>query len=893
MRYRLRHKLLFGFGLITLLALIIGGVGYERASSIQKSLYVITNETNPMVEKVSELILTMQQVENLSKEVLLSNTNSEIDEIQIRIDEKSQVYEDIFTSLTEIVSDEKLLSDLQYVDRNSKNFLQSFNQMGSAKKSSITNKEELNHLLSQYEENLNSLDMYFKRNQTQMEIWALIMEWKGVIYQAVNETEVETLLLLRDDIDVIQQELVFAANQNSDEALNSLIDQQYEITMGTNGIFQLLENNIHTDVYISDKADDMKGYLALLTTGFNTSIVEIQQFNQDALSQTDQQIRLARNIIIYISLGIIILAVTVALIISGQISNATKRMSTLAENIATDDLHKISRVMDALSKGDFSRDIQMDSKPIDFASSDELGDLAISLNLMVNELNAMGLAIQCMITNVRKTFLSINSDVLQLHYASKDLNGVSSQSTKATDQIAITIQQIARSTTDQTEGISQMADNIEDLISMIIGVSKGAENQSQAIEQTLETIQNMQFSIDGLIEMAKIVNSTANETSVLSSQGTSRVTETIQEMENIREKVEMSSTQVIEMGSISSRIGTMVQAIDEIASQTHLLALNASIEAARAGEHGKGFAVVAEEVGKLAARSASTTQEITVLVKDIQNSVANAINAMKLSSTEVNQGVEKANAAGEALNKIKESIDLVSEQAANAEHLANNLVEASTKLDSQTEVISSVVTDNLNATLQMKDHSTSVMDIVENLASISEENSAAVEEVSASTEEMAAQVQEVANSSHMLSNMSDSLAVILTDFHLGDDKQTIDVLPVFMDSHRRWVELAHNIVKHQQVVDENTIQRANSDCQLKKWLHISGRNIIWCFDEAEELIEVHDAFHQTFKELIEVSQSGQWDQADDIVSALEEESMQVIGYLEKIIELHKNNENCS
>jgi methyl-accepting chemotaxis protein len=886
MRLRLRHKLLFNFGLITLLTLIIGGVGYERASSIQKSLYVITNETNPMVDKVNELILLMQQVETLSNEILLATTDTEIDEIQQAFDEKSQYYNEVFGSLSTIISDEELLADLQYVDRNSQSFQKSFNQLLSAKTSSIANEEKISLLLNQYEDNLNSLDMYFKRNQSQLEVWALIMEWKGVVYQAVHETDIDTLLTLKEEIEVIQQELVFVVGSDADEQLSSLIQQQYEITSGTSGLFMILEFNLHTEEYITEKSDDMKQYLTALTSGFNTSIAEIQQVNLDALNKTERQAKFARDIIIYISLGLIILGAAVAFNLSGQISKATKKMSELAENIAKGDLQKISRLMDALSKGDFSQDIELDSQKVDYSSSDELGDLANSLNFMVEQLATMGVAIQSMITNVRDTFLNFNSDVMQLHTASKELNNVSAQSTSATEQIATTIQQIARSTSEQTEGVSRMADTMEDFTAMVAGVSKGAEDQSQAISQTLETIQNMQFSIDGLIEMAKIVNSTASDTSVLSDQGTSKVTETIHEMENIREKVEQSSSQVMEMGSISSRIGSMVQAIDDIASQTHLLALNASIEAARAGEHGKGFAVVAEEVGKLAARSTATTQEIVALVQDIQLSVNKAIEAMKLSSAEVNQGVEKANAAGDALHKIKESIDQVSEQAANAELLANNLIQASTKLDDQTSVISSVVTDNLDATRQMRDHSTNVMDIVENLASISEENSAAVEEVSASTEEMAAQVQDVANSSNMLSSMSDSLAVILSDFLLGDDSQTINVLPIFIDSHRRWVDIAHNIVNHHRKADANTIERANMDCQLQKWLQYSGRNVIWSFDEAEELIMTHDAFHQQFRELITLAEGDQWDEAENIVTSLEQSSAQIIGYLEKIINLY-------
>jgi len=300
----------------------------------------------------------------------------------------------------------------------------------------------------------------------------------------------------------------------------------------------------------------------------------------------------------------------------------------------------------------------------------------------------------------------------------------------------------------------------------IDGVARGAQEQAKAISKASLVTSRISAAIEQVTNNAQSVTRDSAQAAHHSREGAKTVRETISGMEAIRGKVGLSAGKVEEMGVRSGEIGAIVETIEDIASQTNLLALNAAIEAARAGEQGKGFAVVADEVRKLAERSSLATKEIAGLIKGIQKTVNEAVEAMKASAVEVEAGVARANLAGTALDNILGAAESVYRQAEEAGGAAAKVSAAAVELVEAVDSVSAVIEENTAATEEMAANSSELTQSIENIASVSEENSAAVEEVSTSTEEVSAQVEEVSASAISLMEMSQKLSQVVARFKL-------------------------------------------------------------------------------------------------------------------------------
>ena len=334
------------------------------------------------------------------------------------------------------------------------------------------------------------------------------------------------------------------------------------------------------------------------------------------------------------------------------IAVVTTLIGKIITNSITEPVKQIDAAVASLRKGELSN-VEM----LTYESEDELGDTIRNLKEAMGILADYVSEISVEVKAIAQGDLTRNGD---------DITDFLGDFSELKTSLLYILKRFNSTLTEISNLAEQVSSNSSEVENASKSLADGATEQAGVIEE-------LNATIDTVVDMAE---DTAKET----QNASARVKASANKANEEKEKMNELLTEMEHITEISKEIGNIITDIEDIASQTNLLSLNASIEAARAGEAGKGFAVVADQIGKLAADSAK--------------SAVNTRDLIDKTLVEIEKGNTITRTTADAFNQIITDMESFAELAENTMEKANSQAESLEQIGQGIEQLSGVVQGN-------------------------------------------------------------------------------------------------------------------------------------------------------------------------------------------------------
>lgn len=294
-------------------------------------------------------------------------------------------------------------------------------------------------------------------------------------------------------------------------------------------------------------------------------------------------------------------------------------------------LHELTRAAEGISRGDLSH------RPVVGERGDEVGILAAAFARMSDYLQDM--------SGVAQSLATHDLTVTCTPLSPRDSLG------NAFSAMIANQRAMGRELREAALLIGSSATQIAALSAQL---AAGSAETAAAVNETSTTVEEIKMTAQLVNQKSLFVAESAQSTSQMSVAGRRSVEETMAGMDKIRRQMDFVAESIVKLSEQSMAIGEIIATVGDLASQSNLLAVNASIEAAKAGEQGKGFAVVATEVRSLAEQSKAATEQVRRILNDIQKAISAAVMATEQGGKSVEAGVRQTGETADAIQAMEE-----------------------------------------------------------------------------------------------------------------------------------------------------------------------------------------------------------------------------------------------
>lgn len=661
MKLTVALRIIGGFGVISLLLLIIGITSFMSLSSINSSTSQVNDISIPALENSAVLQSEFVKMSKVSLQAFNADEVKQVKTFKSSFDQEKALYEASAAALQSVVAEEEQLANsFKQVLAAYTDFVPVSDKLFNELQNKLTLRDEIASKLSDLEMNSDDsasllLDFSDVREvnrrfpnaaKAATELETALNTLVSVVVDLTRTNNPSTSDTISNEIksrvDGVSQQMTAIRNEAGSSVdmvaeLDEKITAITELLIGDDGILSLktkmLAASASSEKLLQNAEDLNKAALESL----NALLSRARAVAGEIQGEAQSSVNTAISIIIILSLASIAGAAVVA---------------TLTVRRVTQPLAKVNEMLGVVASGDLT-------KRLDDSSQDEFGELARNCNKVI--------------TNLRQLIQGIISRSTQLAAASEQTSAITVETTTAIREQKSQVTQAATATTEMSstsQGVMQSSNDA-------LGQIKNADSEAERVKTISEN----------------------NKQTIL----------------QLSHEVEQASGVINKLHKDSASIGSILDVIRGIAEQTNLLALNAAIEAARAGEQGRGFAVVADEVRSLASKTQASTQEIQAMIQVLQTGAHAAVEAMNKGKKQAENCVTQTEVAAEALESITNAVHLAHDMSEQISHAAREQNQVSNEISHLLESIVTIAEQTASGAEQTSQSSHEVARLAEEL----------------------------------------------------------------------------------------------------------------------------------------------------------------------------------